>query len=136
FWGLREGKRDIWTVAAGGGEPVPVTNDDDLDWNPVWAPDGKYLYFSSDRGGSMNLWRVRIEEASGKLLGPPEPVTTPSPYSGFMNFSRDGKRLVYVQQTASSNLFRVGFDCFNESIVERPFHITQGSAWVFEPDLS
>ena len=110
YWGLREGNRDIWTVAAGGGEPVPVTNDADLDWNPVWSPDGKCLYFSSDRGGSMNLWRVRIEEKSGKLLGALEPVTTPSPYSGFMTFSRDGKRLVYVQQAWSRNLYKVAFD--------------------------
>ena len=23
--------------------------------DPVWSPDGRYLYFASDRGGSMNL---------------------------------------------------------------------------------
>ncbi len=44
--------RDIWTVPANGGEPTPVTEDAHVDWNPVWSPDGKYLYFSSDRGGS------------------------------------------------------------------------------------
>ena len=43
-------QRDIWTIPAGGGEPVEVTNDAAMDWNPVWSPDGKYLYFASDRG--------------------------------------------------------------------------------------
>jgi eukaryotic-like serine/threonine-protein kinase len=136
YWGLREGKRDIWTVAADGGPPVPVTNDDDLDWNPVWSPDGKYLYFSSDRGGSMNLWRVRIEETSGKLLGALEPVTTPSPYSGFMTFSRNGKRLAYVQQTWSHNLYKIGFDPAQEMIVGQPLAITQGSTSRGSSDLS
>ncbi len=39
------------------------------------------LYFASDRSGSMNLWRVPIDEASGRVLGEPEPVTTSSPWS-------------------------------------------------------
>src|SRR3989442_1325010 len=90
YWKCPKGSRDIWTVAAGGGDPVPVTDDVALDWSPVWSPDGRYLYFSSDRGGSMNLWRVRIDEVSGKTRGAPEPFTTPALSSGFMSFSRDG----------------------------------------------
>jgi Tol biopolymer transport system component len=31
---------------------VEVTTDAAMDWNPVWSPDGKYLYFASDRGGA------------------------------------------------------------------------------------
>src|SRR5262249_32453812 len=53
YWGLRGTASDIWTVPARGGEPAPVTNDDATDWNPVWAPDGKHLYFASDSHGSM-----------------------------------------------------------------------------------
>jgi Tol biopolymer transport system component len=109
-----------------GGEAVAVTNDDDIDWNPVWSPDGKYLYFSSDRGGSMNLWRVRIDEKSGKLLGSPEPVTTPSLDSGFMSFSPDGKRLLYVQQTMSFELYKVGFDPSRETVVGQPLLMSHG----------
>ncbi|MCI0488298.1 MAG: protein kinase [Blastocatellia bacterium] len=82
YWGLQKGgQRDLWTIPATGGEPVQVTDDEALDWNPAWSPDGKYLYFASDRSGSMNLWRVAIEEESGKVLGQPEAVRTPSSYS-------------------------------------------------------
>ena len=52
-------------------DAVAVTDDPDFDWNPVWSPDGKYLYFASDRGGQMNLWRVPIEESTGKVTGSP-----------------------------------------------------------------
>ena len=82
------GQRDIWTISASGGEPVPVTNDAALDWNPVWSPEGGYLYFASNRGGSMNLWRVPVEEQTGKVLGQPEPITTPSAYSEHLSTER------------------------------------------------
>jgi hypothetical protein len=58
----------------------------------------------------MNLWRVRIDQKSGRLLGRPAPVTTPSPYSGPMSISRAGKRVVYVQQLTTANIRKAGFD--------------------------
>ncbi len=93
FWGLKEdsGQRDIWTIPSeASGEParVAVTTDALMDWNPVWSPDGRYLYLSSDRGGPMNLWRVGIDEASGRTRGEPEAVTTPSRTSGSISFAR------------------------------------------------
>jgi Tol biopolymer transport system component len=130
------GRRDIHTIPADGGEPVEVTKDPAMDWNPVWSPDGKYLYFASDRGGSMNLWRVPIEENSGKVLGPPEAVTTPSPYSGHLSFSRDGKRIAYAQIISRANLQQVGFDPRRETVTGQPVWITQSSRWANTPDLS
>ena len=137
YWGIQKGgQRDIWTIPASGGEPAPVTDDAAVDWNPVWSPDEKYLYFASDRGGSMNLWRVPIEEKSGKVLGPPEPVTTPSAYSAHISFSRDGQRLAYVQSVIRENLQQVGFDPTTETVVGQPTWITQGSKLAASPDLS
>jgi len=129
-------ERDIWTIPAGGGEAVEVTNDAAMDWNPVWSPDGKYLYFASDRGGSMNLWRVLIEEQTGKILGPPEAVTTPSPYSGHLSFSSDGRRMAYAQLISRANLQQVGFDPNKETVTGQPVWITQGSRRANTPDLS
>ena len=138
YFGVRMpgGQRDIWTIPAAGGEPVEVTNDQALDWNPVWSPDGKYLYFASDRGGSMNLWRIPLEENSGKVLGQPEAVTTPSSYSGDMSFSHDGKRIVYTQTVNRVNLQQVGFDPRRETVTGQPVWITQGSRWAGAPNLS
>ncbi len=137
YWGRPNGaQRDILTIPAGGGEPLPVTNDAATDWNPVWSPDGKYLYFASDRGGSMNLWRVPIEEQTGKVLGQPEAVTTPSSYSAHLSFSQDGRRMVYVQTVSRRNLQQVGFDPAKETVTGQPVWITQGSRPASTPDLS
>ena len=72
YWGMplnadhpfSSANRDVWTVAVDGSNPVRVTSDAATDWNPVWSPDGRWLYYLSDRRGSMNLWRIAIDEAT------------------------------------------------------------------------
>jgi Tol biopolymer transport system component len=111
YWTNTGGQRDIYSVAAAGGAPVPVTRDPALDWSPVWSPDGKYIYFSSDRGGAMNLWRIGIDEATGRVKGMPEPITTGVQASaGRPRFSRDGSRLVFQSRVASINPYAIPFD--------------------------
>jgi len=137
YWGSIAGnRRDIWTVAATGGEAVPVTEDAAMDWNPVWSPDGRHLYFSSDRGGSMNLWRTPIDEQSGRVLGPAEAITTPSPDSAQISLSRDGRRLVYVQRAATRNIQKIPFDETVEKAIGEPAWVTQGSKLAVMPELS
>jgi Tol biopolymer transport system component len=109
YWGKHQGgRRDLWTVAADGGEPVQLTDDDPFDWNPVWSADG-HVYFSSDRGGSMNLWRVPVDERTGRASGPPQPITTPAPYAMHLAFSRDGRRAVFVSRTGTSHIVKSDF---------------------------
>lgn len=137
YWSLNAAsERDIKTVSVNGGEPVSVTNDAYLDWNPVWSPDGKYLYFSSNRGGSMNFWRVAIDEATGKVLGQPESITTPSLFSQHLTFSRDGKLFAFVQVNKSANIVEYGFNPATEKIVGKPIEITQGAKIDRNPDVS
>jgi Tol biopolymer transport system component len=128
---------DIWTIAETGGEPVAVTTDAANDWTPEWSPDGRFLYFASDRGGSMNLWRVRIAEPSGKVLRDPEPVTRGA---GLANqspaLSRDGRRIMYVAQQASSNVHRVAFDPDAETITGATAHVTRGTRPAGLPSVS
>ena len=47
---------------------------------------------------------------SGHALDEPEPVTTPSTWSGYLSFSRDGTRLAFASQAFQSTLLRVPFD--------------------------
>lgn len=128
--------RDILTIPAGGGAAVPVTNDPFLDWSPMWSPDGLYLFFSSNRGGALNLWRVRIDEMTGQVLAPPEPVTTPSANAGVMSVSADGLRLAYLHQTFALNLARLEFDAPRGTIGERPEPVTRGTHYLRGPAIS
>ena len=136
YWGLRGTQRDLWTVAARGGEPVPVTNDVATDWNPVWSPDGKYLYYTSANQGTMRFWRVPIDEASGQVLGAPEAVTGASSESWHPTLSRDGRRLVYAQYNTKENLQRLDFDAKSGRASGVATPITAGERRVTSPCLS
>jgi TolB protein len=141
YWAvLAGGRRDIYTVAASGASPpIAVTADSALDWYPVWAPSGRQLYFLSDRGGTMNIWRIPIDESSGRILGPPEPVTVPAPYVGSLALSGNGQSLIYSQASQRLNLGRIGFDPVRRTVVgtPEPFadqHVAGGFS--FSPDGS
>lgn len=134
----RYGQREhILTIPVSGGEAIAVTDGSSTDLNPVWSPDGNYLYFSSNRGGSSNIWRVAIDENTGVTSGPPEAVTTIGATTSVLHlsFSRDGKKLAYSAQTELRNLRSVRFDP-NQGTVGKPVSITQGSMQLWFPDVS
>jgi len=137
YWSLSSGGQpDIWTITATGGEAVRVTDDAFIDWNPVWSPDGRYLFFASDRKGSMNFWRVRIDERSGKVLGPPEAVTAPSGYCQHLTVSAEGSRLAFVQTFRKTGLQRVEFDFQSGVVEDEPVWIIQSARQAAQPDVS
>ena len=127
---------DIWTIPAQGGEPVAVTNDKPTDWNPAWSPDGRYLYFVSDRGGPMNLWRVRIDEKSGKTLGNPEPITVPTPNLTQISVAAAGREIAYSSLTVAANIQSATLDPTAEVVVGEPAWVTTGSRQYSSPDPS
>ncbi len=89
----------IWSIPAAGGERVKVTPDGARYQDAAWSPDGDYLYFSSDRGGSSNLWRVPIAEQTGETLGPLEAVTSGAAATREqMSISGDASRIAYVEK--------------------------------------
>ena len=129
FWGLHQGgQRDVWTVRSDGTDLRPVSAEPALDWNPVWSPDGAYLYWSSARSGAQNLWRVSIDEESGALLGEPEPITT----GGFasrsgLTISSDGSRMVYVERVRTRNIRRMPIDPSSGEILGESVAVTEGN---------
>ena len=93
-----------------GGTPIAVTEDAATDWSPEWSPDGAWLYFSSDRGGSMNLWRVAIDPGSGSAQGDPQAVTSSFTGVGYARFAADAQRLAVMAYNRSYELAFAPFD--------------------------
>ena len=130
YWGNLNGQRDIYMISVSGGEPSKVTDDPALDWSVVWAADGRHLYFASDRGGVMNLWRIAVDESSGRTLGVPEPVTTGvrSDISR-PGFSSDGSKLVFGSLVTSTNPVAVPLGASGDIAGEARFLFRQSAAF-------
>jgi eukaryotic-like serine/threonine-protein kinase len=137
FWNIK-GQHEMWTIRADGTDPKALAGQTGLNWNPRWSPDGRYLYFSSDRGGSANIWRVPIDEETGEAGGPPEAVTTGggTGQRQHMSLSADGKRMTYIEQLLNEAIFKVPFDSSTQTIQGTPIPVTQGSRRSDAPDVS
>jgi Tol biopolymer transport system component len=134
--GRQRDMRDIWTISSTTGESRPVTQDPANDWSPVWSPDGRFLYFASDRGGSMNLWRVAIDEVTGSPRGEPEPITTPAPFVAHPTISGDGARIAYTSVLQTRNIQRLVLDQTTGTTTGEPTWLTTGSRSWSNPDPS
>jgi eukaryotic-like serine/threonine-protein kinase len=132
----KNGQRNIWTMTVKGDQIRAITDGPMTDWNPIWASDGQALYFVSDRSGSMQLWRVAVDEASGQTLGDPELVPTPAAYSQHPTLASDGKRLAFVQLTPLYALHRYAFDAERGRLVGEPKPLLQNAKAMFNPDVS
>ncbi len=142
YWGLLKGssQRDIWTIPAAGSppgeKPVPVTQDAAIDWNPFWSADGKSLYFGSNRDGTMNLWRISIDERTGKPLGPPEPLSLPAREVWHSSISADGRHIAFRAVEDDVSIERVTFDPASETIVSGPVSLVRGPSDFNGPAVS
>ena len=59
-----EGQSDIWVYDTIRDVPTRLTFDDARDRDPVWAPDGESIVFSSDRDGVRSIYR-KASDGSG-----------------------------------------------------------------------
>ncbi|MCB9691996.1 MAG: PD40 domain-containing protein [Alphaproteobacteria bacterium] len=55
-----DGRRDLWLYSPDGEPLRRLTVDMVMDRDPFWSPDGRWLYFSSDRTGIPNIFAIEI----------------------------------------------------------------------------
>ena len=111
FWSNVGGQRDLYTIGTDGGTPVPVLQDEHVDFAPVWLPGGDAIMFVSDRGGSINLWQIDVDSSTGRAAGEPVPVTTGVQAAAeYASVSRDGSRFAFKSRVSSVNPYAIPFD--------------------------
>jgi len=74
FQNLEGTKFDVRVVDLETKKMTWVTNDYTMDIHPVWSPGGEAIYFSSYRGGGINVWRMPVDD-DGTPIGSMEQVT-------------------------------------------------------------
>ena len=127
--------RDVWVLPIAGGARVRITSGGSTNWNPAWSRDGRFLYFASDRSGSMNIWRVPIDGETGRAAGEPVAMMAPALYAGVLSVAADGS-VVYAAHDFSTNVRSIPFDPVEGIVTGDASDIVTGQrAWV-ELDVS
>ena len=87
-------------------ESTWVTNDAARDIDPVWSPSGRFIYFSSDRGGGINIWRIPMSSAA-RPAGNPQQVTTGAGQDVAAALSIDGKSMAFSILRQNADLWKL-----------------------------
>ncbi len=86
-------QNDIWTAGIDGGSAKRVTIHAATDDAPYFSPDGKQLYFSSDRSGRDQIYSMPVEGGAAKQ------ITFDSNRKTIHGITGDGRYLVISQST-------------------------------------
>ena len=86
--------------------PAPVlrtltrfTFDEGLQTGATWSPDGRYIAYSSDRGGKFDIW---VQQVSG---GDPVQITRGPGHHWQPDWSPDGKYIAYRSEEGDGGIY-------------------------------
>ena len=81
---------NIFTIPVTGGEETQITFGPGHKDGPDFTPDGEWIWFNSDHGGSMDLWRTRPDGSDLQHMTDDEYV------NWFPHPSPDGQHILYL----------------------------------------
>jgi Tol biopolymer transport system component len=86
-----DGRWDIWTVSASGGDRRRLTRSADTEAEPSWSPDSKRIAYTRQVAGRWQLWMMRAD-GSGQHR-----ITTGLLSDETPTWSPDGRRLAFAR---------------------------------------
>lgn len=132
------GTSSIWSVAPDGSDLKLWREDKGLFFDPVFAPDGRHLYFSS-ASGNFRLWQLPLTASGQPAESAVELLNTGNALLRHMSIAPDGRRLAYSSLTASSDLGSVMISPDTQQATGAPVLLTQDTSFrktaqSFSPD--
>lgn len=134
------GTSSLWSVAPDGSEPELWREENGLIFDPVFAPDGRHLYFSTATG-NFRLWQVSLSSGGQPTGHAIELANTGNALLRHLSITRDGKRLAYSSLTANTDIGSVMISPATQQAAAAPVLLTQDTnfrktAQAFSPDGS
>jgi TolB protein len=94
------GNLDVYLLELASGKLTRLTDDPGIDTEAVFAPDGSSVYFTSDRSGNPQIYRLALGGAER-----PKRVTFTGSYNARPRVSPDGKQLALL--TLDNGAYRI-----------------------------
>jgi len=89
--GGSDGNLDIFVLDLATQQLTRLTDDPAIDTEPVWAPDGRSLFFTSDRGGGPQIYQIGLEPGAR-----PKRITFEGTYNADPRVSPNGGQLAMM----------------------------------------
>jgi Tol biopolymer transport system component len=127
------GATAIWVIPLDGSAPTRITSDSALNVSPQWAVDGGSLFWVSDRDGSRDVYRQRLD-ARGSA-GPPHRLTTGTDAHG-VSVSRGSGRIAYSRLSAWDAIWSIPVPARGPVSIRGATRITTGNETIEDVDVS
>lgn len=101
FYSTNEG--DIWSINADGSDQRQLTNHPLSDFDPYVSPDNLWVYFTSNRTGANQIWRMRAADGS-------EQTQITKKEGGYPCFVSPDGRWIYYESGLRQTLWRAATD--------------------------
>ena len=109
FQEIERTKFEVRAIDLGSKRLVQVTNDLFQNIQPVWSPRGGFIYFTSNRTGGVNLWRIAVSP-DGRPSGGLQQLTTGAGQDVEAAVSADGGRLAFAILRQNADLWKLPVD--------------------------
>jgi Tol biopolymer transport system component/DNA-binding winged helix-turn-helix (wHTH) protein len=123
------GLSEVWAVSPKGQGLTRLLYGKRHYFNPVFSPDGKYLYLST-AWGNFCLWRQRLSSITGLPEGEMTQIAnTGAALARYLTIAPDGKRIAYSSLTMSNNIGSVRLNPDSNEAVGVPKLLTQDTSY-------
>jgi Tol biopolymer transport system component len=114
--------KDIYILSMDGKVNKKVVSNAANDYNPRWTPDGKSIIFISNRYGTNDLWKIRIENEYA--VGTPELIKANLGNQARMLGITNNKNLFYATLQSRSDIHLLHMDMGSKRVVNPPLKIS------------
>jgi TolB protein len=90
------GGSQIFLINADGGGLQRPSQSSGIDTEPSFSPDGRYIIFTSDRGGSPQIYRMPVTESASRSA---ERLTFEGNYNVSPHYGPDGRSFTFIHRS-------------------------------------
>lgn len=92
---------DLWLLPLGG-KPARLVSDASHKCHPAWSPDGRVLAYSTDRGGTLQIWLRDLAGGAERQL-----TNLPDAAAISASWSQDGRLIAFLTQEGALHTVEV-----------------------------